>query len=172
MTAHSSILVWRIPWTEEHGGLWSTVSPRAGHGRAHTTARLSSSASLDRWLGKAPWPFFSLVKGRTKIPILRPSQQGRSEDRQSWWFSKPWRVSASLVVSWWKVYGAHLALQASTECWLRARHWSGASHVALVLKNLPAKAGEARRPGLTPGLGRCPRVGSGSHSSILPRKTP
>ena len=23
MTAHSSILAWRIPWTEESGGLWS-----------------------------------------------------------------------------------------------------------------------------------------------------
>ena len=24
MAIHSSILAWRIPWTEEHGGLWST----------------------------------------------------------------------------------------------------------------------------------------------------
>ena len=28
---HSSILVWRIPWTEEHGGLESMVSQRVGH---------------------------------------------------------------------------------------------------------------------------------------------
>ena len=28
---HSSILAWRIPWTEEPGGLQSTVQ-RAGHG--------------------------------------------------------------------------------------------------------------------------------------------
>ena len=25
---HSSILAWRIPWTEEPGGLWSTGSQR------------------------------------------------------------------------------------------------------------------------------------------------
>ena len=24
MATHSSILAWRIPWTEETGGLWST----------------------------------------------------------------------------------------------------------------------------------------------------
>ena len=31
MTTHSSILVWRIPWTEEPGGLQSTGSQRVGH---------------------------------------------------------------------------------------------------------------------------------------------
>ena len=28
---HSSILAWRIPWTEEHGGLQSMGSQRVGH---------------------------------------------------------------------------------------------------------------------------------------------
>ena len=28
MAAHSSVLVWRIPWTEEPGGLWSIASQR------------------------------------------------------------------------------------------------------------------------------------------------
>jgi len=28
---HSSILAWRIPWTEEPGGLQSMGSKRAGH---------------------------------------------------------------------------------------------------------------------------------------------
>ena len=31
MATHSSILAWRIPWTEEPGGLWSMGSQR------HTT---------------------------------------------------------------------------------------------------------------------------------------
>ena len=31
MATHSSILVWRIPWTEEPGGLQSTRLQRAGH---------------------------------------------------------------------------------------------------------------------------------------------
>ena len=29
--AHSSILAWRIPWTEEPGGLQSIGSQRVGH---------------------------------------------------------------------------------------------------------------------------------------------
>ena len=31
MATHSSILAWRIPWTEEPGGLWSIGSPRVRH---------------------------------------------------------------------------------------------------------------------------------------------
>ena len=31
MATHSSILAWRIPWTEEHGMLWSMGSQRVGH---------------------------------------------------------------------------------------------------------------------------------------------
>ena len=39
MATISSILAWRIPWTEEPGGLQSTGLQRAGHNRsdlAHT----------------------------------------------------------------------------------------------------------------------------------------
>ena len=31
MVTHSGILAWRIPWTEELGGLQSTGSQRVGH---------------------------------------------------------------------------------------------------------------------------------------------
>ena len=31
MATHSSILAWRIPWTEEPGGLHSIGSQRVGH---------------------------------------------------------------------------------------------------------------------------------------------
>ena len=34
MAAHSSILAWRIPWTEEPGGLQSLGSQRAGRDSA------------------------------------------------------------------------------------------------------------------------------------------
>ena len=33
MATHSSILAWRIPWTEEPGGLWSMGSQRVRHGK-------------------------------------------------------------------------------------------------------------------------------------------
>ena len=35
---HSSILAWRIPWTEEPGGLWSTGTQRVGHDQSMTEA--------------------------------------------------------------------------------------------------------------------------------------
>ena len=34
MTTHSSTLAWKIPWTEEPGGLQSIGSQRVGHNRA------------------------------------------------------------------------------------------------------------------------------------------
>ena len=38
MATHSCILAWRIPWTEEPGGLQSTGSQRVGHNWAHVHA--------------------------------------------------------------------------------------------------------------------------------------
>ena len=37
MATHSSILAWRIPWTEEPGGLQSTGSQRVRHDRVTKT---------------------------------------------------------------------------------------------------------------------------------------
>ena len=42
-----------------------------------------------------------------------------------------------------------------------------ASQVALVVKNLPANAGNTGDTGLIPGLGRFPGKGMATHSSIL-----
>ena len=45
MAAHSSVLAWRIPWTEEPGGLQFTgYSPR-GRKDSHTTEQLNN----DKW---------------------------------------------------------------------------------------------------------------------------
>ena len=38
MATHSSILAWRIPWTEEPGGLWSIGSHRDTPEHPHTEA--------------------------------------------------------------------------------------------------------------------------------------
>ena len=37
IATHSSILAWRIPWTEEPGGLQSMGSQRLGHDRVNNT---------------------------------------------------------------------------------------------------------------------------------------
>ena len=38
MATHSSVLAWRVPWTEEPGGLWSRVLQRVRHDWATNTA--------------------------------------------------------------------------------------------------------------------------------------
>ena len=40
MATHSSILAWRIPWTEEPGGLQSMGSQRVGHSLATKQTKL------------------------------------------------------------------------------------------------------------------------------------
>ena len=40
MATHTSIPAWRIPWTEEPGGLQSTGLYRVGHDRASNTFTL------------------------------------------------------------------------------------------------------------------------------------
>ena len=47
MATHSSILAWRIPWTEEPGGLQSMDSQRVGHNWV-TNTQLSSVQLLSR----------------------------------------------------------------------------------------------------------------------------
>ena len=42
MATHSSMLAWRIPWTEEPGGLQSTGSQRVRHGWATNTFSFTS----------------------------------------------------------------------------------------------------------------------------------
>ena len=41
MATHSSILAWRIPWTEEPGGGWG-----GGHKELDTTEQLSTHVSV------------------------------------------------------------------------------------------------------------------------------
>ena len=49
-----------------------------------------------------------------------------------------------------------------TVIWNQIRILSGASQVVLVVKNLPANAGDARDMGLIPGSGRFPGKGHGN----------
>ena len=49
---------------------------------------------------------------------------------------------------------------------------TGASQVALVVKNLPARAGDLRDAGSVPGWGRFPGEGMATHSSVLAWRIP
>ena len=47
---HSSILTWKIPWTEEPGRLWSTGSQRVRHEQSdlHTCTHAQRPQMVDR----------------------------------------------------------------------------------------------------------------------------
>ena len=90
IATHSSILAWRIPWTEEPGGLQSTRSQRIGHHRVTTltlTHRvkdifvqtmlqvLESWDSLPEWAkpsSKALWLVLLLAEHRAHQDTSRP----------------------------------------------------------------------------------------------------
>ena len=60
MATHSSILAWRIPWTEELGGPQSMGSQRVGQDRAHEKRGLRSAVSIavgKRVCKSKGWPF-------------------------------------------------------------------------------------------------------------------
>ena len=48
MATHSSILAWRIQWTEKPGGLQTMESPRVGLKRQSTHARIAHVKGVKR----------------------------------------------------------------------------------------------------------------------------
>ena len=48
MGTHSSVLAWRIPWTEESGGLQSMGSQRVGHYLSDLALRVDPDDSKNR----------------------------------------------------------------------------------------------------------------------------
>ena len=63
MVTHSNILAWRIPWTEEPGGLQSMGSQRVGHDWVTNTHTLATShlKVLGRNINHAKWTQFKFV---------------------------------------------------------------------------------------------------------------
>ena len=47
MATHSSILAWKIPWTEEPGGLQSTGSQRVGHEKVTENSSVPQNTSME-----------------------------------------------------------------------------------------------------------------------------
>ena len=90
MSTHSSILAWRIPWTEEPGGLQSTGSLRVGQTeQLHSTQRASLVAQRVKYL-TAMWETWVQSLGRKypleekwqPTPVLLP---GEFYGREAWW---------------------------------------------------------------------------------------
>ena len=91
MATHSSTLAWRIPWTEEPGGLQSTGSQRVGHARGtwdterecavcHTPHPSQSAASV--WV---------ITAGHSDLWGNSLSSRGA------------WEVALRLLEPWWYI---------------------------------------------------------------------
>ena len=70
MTAHSSILAWRIPWMEEPGGLRSTGSLRVGHDGTTSLSLFTCMHWRRKW---QPTPVFLPGESQGREPGGRPS---------------------------------------------------------------------------------------------------
>ena len=98
MATHSSILAWRIPWTEEPDGLQSTVSQRVGHDWAtslHAFFHGFSSSHVWMWeldceesWGPKNWCFWTVVLEKTLESFLdsKKIQPVHPKENQSWIF--------------------------------------------------------------------------------------
>ena len=113
MATHSSILAWRIPWTEEPGGLQSMGSQRVGRDWATNIFTFTFPSTL----GAAPFP----------APPHPPPTNG---------------INLALFT---------LLL---------------VSQMALVVKNLPANAGDIKIHGFDPWVRKISEEGMAMHSSF------
>ena len=75
MATHSSILAWRIPWTDEPGRLQSIGSPRVGHD-------LVTKPPSPRIFYCTEKKFYS-VKSHGEVDILKQNNQPTNEHKNS-----------------------------------------------------------------------------------------
>ena len=72
MATHSSILAWRVPWTEEPGGLQSMGSQRVGHNRARAHVHMSHKGTGEDWPGEpltdCPLVSVAFASPRARLP--------------------------------------------------------------------------------------------------------
>ena len=67
MATHSSILVWRIPWTEEPGRLQSLGSQRAGHNWSDWACMHAWGSMEGVWAGGVSWSGQVLKRANLEI---------------------------------------------------------------------------------------------------------
>ena len=97
MATHSNVLAWRIPWTEEPGGLQSMELQRVRHDWATNTHTHTHTQSLSKWL---------IQKYYVYLEVLRIACYQNDffflvsqEDFQKTDFLRPWTIS-----NWKSIY--------------------------------------------------------------------
>ena len=88
MATHSSILVWRIPWTEESGGLQSMGSWRARHNWATKHSTILNTCKRDQIIPMIPFNVFfsptTHLSQRIEGKISRLSYQALDRNFGNW----------------------------------------------------------------------------------------
>ena len=180
MATHSSILAWRIPWTEEPGGLPSTGSWRVGHNWVTVTTNTSCS-ELSWEMGQGMERMRGTLEGFDSNVDLRVSGLQRDALKSTVLI---WGLEFALdpfeLFSWFglQVQTSSLIVRITAGSVLRLPVFSDCHRlVALVgfpgataAKNPPASAGDTRDSGAVPGSGR-PHEGNGRSLQYLPGKS-
>ena len=76
MAPHSSTLAWKIPWTEEPGGLQSMGSRRVGHDSVTSLFTFHFHAWRKKW---QPTPVFLLGESQGRGSLVGCRLWGRTE---------------------------------------------------------------------------------------------
>ena len=84
MATHSSTLAWKVPWTEEPGGLQSMGSQRVGHDGAHTNSDGIGCIWCPGWQEDGGWSVHKVSGERGGMPEWM---------EQTWCPSPTWRAA-------------------------------------------------------------------------------
>ena len=98
MATHSSTLAWKIPWTEEPGGL-----PSMGLHRArHDWSNLAATAATSLLLGPKNWCFWTVVLEKTlESPLdCKEIKPVHPKGNQSWIFIGRINAEAEAPIFW------------------------------------------------------------------------
>ena len=128
MAIHSSILAWRIPWTEEPGGLQSMGLQKVGHdwsNLAHTRMNMYRINQILSWCCTCMLSCFSHV-WLFATPWTVPT------DRRAWWatvhgIAKSWTWLSSWVVTKQSkiIAGKGLKVFDGQKHWVKWKEWDG-----------------------------------------------
>ena len=92
MATHSSVLPWKVPWTEEPRGLQSTGSQRAGHDWPHTLYTISGQYMCSCCY----WVFWGIPWWRRHERLLVSSS---TKIRRSWSYFPGWSSATIIGIS-------------------------------------------------------------------------
>ena len=149
MATHSSTLAWKIPWTEEPGGLQPMGSLRFGHNWATSLSLFTFMHWRRKWQpppvflpgesqGQGAWwaAIYGVAQSRTRLKWL-----SSSSSLNQWYLM----LSLTLECTWmpdcvsifiiWKssFHKSLCSVQSLSHVWLFATSWTEACHISLSL---------------------------------------